>query len=85
MPQSTAPNLHTPTCNRLVQEYHDCVAKHRYKKFIGACNDENARMQACFKEERRRNRKVNQEKANLKKEKTDEYLKWRKEMGYDKI
>ena len=58
-----APHLHTDECNKLIQELFECENRHPYKRIIGACNLQYAKMQRCLVKELEHNRKLNHEKA----------------------
>lgn len=54
-----SPNLHTDECNILIKRLNDCHTEHKFKKFIGHCNDICADLDRCLKKEREEKRRLN--------------------------
>jgi len=74
-------HLHTPRCNKLIEELLACRKEHSFGKFVGYCNNITDKVESCLHEERIARRKANFEKSkerhsrigqNLKKLETEQ-------------
>lgn len=52
-----------PECQLEIKALLDCHTEHPYMKFLGKCNDQKAKLDACFKLEKEHKRKANFNKA----------------------
>lgn len=56
-------HLHSNHCNELIQLLHKCHDENPFKKFFGYCNQEDAEMLRCLKQERIARRAQNRIKS----------------------
>jgi len=54
-----SPNLHTPECNLLIKEFHQCHEENPVGKFFGSCNRIDKLLISCLKKERQANQSEN--------------------------
>ncbi|CAO1425892.1 unnamed protein product [Diamesa serratosioi] len=64
-----APHLHTPECNKIIDELHNCHKTHAFAKFVGICNDIDRVLNVCLSGEREQNRQANKQKSQAMKDK----------------
>ncbi|GMH46802.1 hypothetical protein TL16_g12456 [Triparma laevis f. inornata] len=55
-----------PDCQSVIRALEICHSTKPYLKFLGACNDEKASIDICFRNEKQRVRKQNMDKARKK-------------------
>ncbi|XP_055849314.1 COX assembly mitochondrial protein 2 homolog [Episyrphus balteatus] len=56
-------HLHTPECNKIINDLKDCHAQNTFGKFIGICNDLDNLLVKCLKQERINRSAANRAKA----------------------
>jgi COX assembly protein 2 len=60
---------HSAECELLMQALKDCHEQHKFRKFIGFCNDANTALVKCFKKDRIQRQKENYAKSKQMQEK----------------
>lgn len=58
-----SPHLHTPECNKIIEELKACHAANKLAQFFGYCNDLDNLMVKCLKQERINRSAANRAKA----------------------
>lgn len=70
-----SPHLHSPECNKLIEELNKCHEVNKFGKFIGKCNAIDKELSRCLKNERRNNQAANRQKALERQKRVKEFLK----------
>ncbi|KAG4068651.1 hypothetical protein HA402_002342 [Bradysia odoriphaga] len=69
-----SPNLHTPECNLLIEEFNRCHAENPVAKFFGTCNKIDKLLLACLRNERKANQSENLRRSAERQKKFQERL-----------
>lgn len=64
-----SPSNHSPECNLLIDALKNCHQQHKFRKFVGFCNEANDAMLKCLKQEREQRRKQNADKSLARRQK----------------
>ncbi|XP_037730303.1 COX assembly mitochondrial protein 2 homolog [Drosophila subpulchrella] len=67
-------HLHTPTCNKLIEELQACHENNAFAKFVGVCNSIDDKVVKCLKGERIARSAANRARARERQAKYKEKL-----------
>ncbi|XP_055902296.1 COX assembly mitochondrial protein 2 homolog [Eupeodes corollae] len=56
-------HLHTPECNKIINDLKDCHAENKLGRFLGYCNELDSLLVKCLKQERVNRSAANRAKA----------------------
>ncbi|XP_034485333.1 COX assembly mitochondrial protein 2 homolog [Drosophila innubila] len=67
-------HLHTPACNKLIEELKACHENHGFAKFVGICNTIDDQVVKCLKSERVARSAANRARARERQSKYKEKI-----------